>query len=49
MRWKLTGHKSVVLGAGDADLLVVSARTSGSAAADRGISLFLVDPELPMA
>ena len=42
--WKLTGHKSVVLGAGDADLLVVSARTSGSAAADRGISLFLVDP-----
>ncbi len=42
--WKLTGHKAVALGAGDADILVISARTSGSAAADNGISLFLVDP-----
>jgi len=43
--WKLTGHKAVVLGAADADLLVVSARTSGSVDEGVGISLFLVDPK----
>lgn len=41
----LSGHKSVVLSGADADVLIVSARTSGSAAADKGISLFLVDPK----
>ena len=40
--WTLTGNKSVVFGGGVADLLVVSARTSGNADAEEGISLFLV-------
>ena len=42
-KWKLTGNKSVVLGGGAADLLVVSARTSGDTSDADGISLFLVD------
>ncbi len=41
--FKLTGSKSVVLGGGAADLLVVSARTSGDPDDADGISLFLVD------
>lgn len=41
----LKGHKSVVLAGADADELIVSARTSGSASDDKGISLFLVDPK----
>ena len=36
--WKLNGHKSLVLGAPSADLLLVTAR------ADAGIGLFLVEP-----
>jgi alkylation response protein AidB-like acyl-CoA dehydrogenase len=43
--WELTGKKSVVLGAPAATQLVVSARTSGKADAEKGISLFLVDPK----
>jgi len=39
--WTLDGVKQVVLGAPQADKLVVSARTSNDG--DRGISLFLVD------
>lgn len=42
--FRITGHKNVVLAGGIADQLVVSARTSGSAADEEGISLFLVDP-----
>jgi alkylation response protein AidB-like acyl-CoA dehydrogenase len=40
--WVLSGLKRVVLGAPLADLLVVSARTSGAPGDDRGISLFVV-------
>lgn len=41
----LNGEKSLVLHGGDADKLIVSARTSGGAADEDGISLFLVDAE----
>jgi len=39
----LDGEKSVVLHGGSADILVVSARTSGGASDANGLSLFLVD------
>jgi pimeloyl-CoA dehydrogenase small subunit len=39
----LNGHKCVVLNGPSADLLVVSARTSGAQRARNGVSLFLVD------
>jgi alkylation response protein AidB-like acyl-CoA dehydrogenase len=39
----VTGHKSVVLGGGSADKLVVSARTAGASGDEHGISLFIVD------
>ena len=39
----LDGHKNVVLHGGSADILIVSARTSGNAHDANGISLFLVD------
>ncbi|HSO47083.1 MAG TPA: acyl-CoA dehydrogenase family protein, partial [Rhizobiaceae bacterium] len=39
----ITGHKSVVLGGGTADKLVVSARTGGASGDKDGISLFIVD------
>ncbi|MEW5890958.1 MAG: acyl-CoA dehydrogenase family protein [Pseudomonadota bacterium] len=41
--WVIDGAKSVVLGGPWADRLIVSARTSGDARDDAGISLFLVD------
>ncbi len=41
--WIINGHKSVVLGAGSADKLIVSARTSGATEDEDGISLFLVN------
>ena len=41
--WRLSGNKAVVLGGSAADWLVVSARTSGKADDEDGISLFLVD------
>jgi alkylation response protein AidB-like acyl-CoA dehydrogenase len=45
--WQLSGRKSVVVGGHCAGLLLVSARTSGEALDEQGISLFLVDPEAP--
>ena len=39
----LSGSKAVVLHGGQADRLVVSARTSGKVADEKGISLFVVD------
>ncbi len=41
--WVLDGAKSVVLNGGNADMLVVSARSSGERDDPDGISLFLVD------
>ena len=43
----LDGEKKVVLHGGAADVLVVSARTSGGASEPRGVSLFLVDRNAP--
>ena len=43
----LNGHKAVVLHAGAADVLLVSARTSGGADDAEGISLFLVPRDTP--
>lgn len=40
----LSGHKSLVLGGGAADRLIVSARTAGDRRSREGLSLFLVDP-----
>jgi len=39
---RLTGHKAVVVGAPNADYIIVSARESGEAGSEKGISLFLV-------
>ncbi|MNN25913.1 Acyl-CoA dehydrogenase, short-chain specific [compost metagenome] len=47
--WKLSGHKSVVIGGHSAELILVSARTSGNERDEEGISLFLVDPKSPGA
>ncbi|PCI05908.1 MAG: pimeloyl-CoA dehydrogenase small subunit [Hyphomicrobiales bacterium] len=41
--WQLNGNKSVVLGGGAADTLIISARTSGDEDSANGISLFVVD------
>jgi alkylation response protein AidB-like acyl-CoA dehydrogenase len=41
-RYRLDGHKGVVMHAGAADTLLVSARTSGEAGDAEGVSLFLV-------
>jgi alkylation response protein AidB-like acyl-CoA dehydrogenase len=43
----LDGAKGVVLHGASADLLVVSARTSGARRDREGITLFLVDPKAP--
>jgi alkylation response protein AidB-like acyl-CoA dehydrogenase len=40
--YRLDAHKAVVMHAGAADVLLVSARTSGSPGEARGVSLFLV-------
>jgi alkylation response protein AidB-like acyl-CoA dehydrogenase len=45
--WKIDGFKSVVLNAGNADAIIVSARTAGNAGDRDGISLFLVDRKAP--
>ena len=42
-RWWIDGAKCVVLGAPDADWLIVSARTAGDARDRDGVSLFLVE------
>jgi alkylation response protein AidB-like acyl-CoA dehydrogenase len=43
--WKLNGRKSVVVGGQSAGLILVSARTSHEVRDEKGISLFLVDPQ----
>ncbi len=43
--WVINGHKTVVYNGGNADLLIVSARTSGGQMDTDGLSLFLVDPK----
>jgi alkylation response protein AidB-like acyl-CoA dehydrogenase len=43
----LTGHKAVVLGAPDADRIVVSARTAGNVTDNTGIALFVIDRTAP--
>jgi len=40
--WLLTGHKAVVVQGGNAQMLLVSARTSGDVDGEEGLSLFLV-------
>lgn len=42
--WVLNGRKTVVYNGANADLLIVSARSSGGQTEKEGISLFLVDP-----
>lgn len=42
-RWNLNGEKIAVVGGNIADLLVVSARTSGEPGDQHGITLFLID------
>ena len=42
--WVINGRKSVVLHAAVADLLIVTARTSGAADSAHGITLFFVNP-----
>jgi alkylation response protein AidB-like acyl-CoA dehydrogenase len=44
-KWRLSGHKTVVLDAPSADFFLVSARSSGAAHEARGISVFLVGRE----
>lgn len=44
-QYTITGKKSFVLQGGNADTLIVVARTSGDTRDDAGISLFLVDPK----
>lgn len=43
--YRLSGRKSVVVNGGAADLLLVTARTSGEASDADGISVFAVDPK----
>jgi len=45
--YRLDGHKGVVMHAGAADILLVSARTAGEAGDARGVSLFLVPRAAP--
>jgi alkylation response protein AidB-like acyl-CoA dehydrogenase len=47
--WTLTGHKSVVPAADEADAFIVPARTGGEADAAEGIALFLVAKGTPGA
>ncbi len=42
--FKLNGEKRMVLGAGQADLLIVSTRIEGTAGDANGLALFMVDP-----
>ncbi|MDG2531981.1 acyl-CoA dehydrogenase family protein [Caulobacter endophyticus] len=45
--WILNGHKAVVIGAPFASHLVVTARTGGSQREASGVSVFLIDKNLP--
>jgi len=42
--WRISGQKSIVVGASAADRLIVSARTAGAPGDPSGLSLFLVEP-----
>ncbi len=46
-RWRLDGHKAVILQAQAADLFLVSARSAGNSDDSAGISLFLVPAGTP--
>ena len=46
-RYRLDGHKGVVMHAGAADTLLVSARTAGESGEAHGVSLFLVPRAAP--
>jgi len=43
--YRVSGRKTAVIGAPSADILIVSARTSGNVADPEGLSLFLVRPD----
>ena len=43
--WKLNGRKSVIIGGQSAGLILLSARTSHGARDEKGITLFLIDPQ----
>jgi alkylation response protein AidB-like acyl-CoA dehydrogenase len=43
--WHLRGAKKLVFAAGTADLIIISARTSGQTSDAHGLSLFAVDPK----
>jgi alkylation response protein AidB-like acyl-CoA dehydrogenase len=45
--WQLDGAKHVLLGGDDADLFLVSARTSGESGEEAGLTLFLVPRDQP--
>src|SRR5208282_6150182 len=45
--WRLTGSKSVVHQAEQADAFVIGARTSGAVGDENGLSLFLVPRDTP--
>lgn len=45
--WRLDGRKIAVLGGGEADHLIVTARLSGSTRDTAGIGLFLLRPDAP--
>jgi alkylation response protein AidB-like acyl-CoA dehydrogenase len=45
--WQITGAKNVVINAGSADTLIVSARISGDTDAEGGLALFRIDPSQP--
>ena len=45
--WQITGAKSVVIDAGSADSLIVSARIAGEVDSEDGLALFQLDPRQP--
>ena len=45
--WSINGHKCVVLGAAQADYILVTARTSGKRFDKEGISIFLLEKNIP--
>jgi alkylation response protein AidB-like acyl-CoA dehydrogenase len=44
--WKLSGRKVLVVGGHSAQLILVSARTTGNALDEEGVSLFALDPNV---
>lgn len=45
--WRLDGHKALVIGGDDADLLLVLARSAGRPGETEGLSLFAIDAGTP--